>query len=252
MKTRLLTNAALGAALLSAVGCAHTGLGQPPLETDLANDGTAQSQQALVKEYRVEFKSGMINRPGGDPHKVGVDQLTAKASSAEASAYLDSSERAAKKTQSAAIGFDRVVSSTEFGNALMLTIAVAGAVFGAVVAVPGIVNAATGPSKNSWDFTASLGTLGWSMLGGAFGGCLASIPFTLLNAWLVVPLADAVAAPDYQKATSAFNKDLDERVRKAARPAAASQPAGSEPPAEPAPPTAPAPASAPAGGGAAF
>lgn len=244
MRTSLIASFAI-AALVTASGCAHLGLGQPPLETDLINDGTAQSQQALVNEYRVEFKEGWISRPGGDPKKNNVDELKARASSDEAASYLTSSERAGKKMQSAAIGFDRVVSSAAFHDALVLTLAVAGATFAAVVAIPTVVNNATGASSASWDFMGSLGFVGWSMLGGAVGGCLASIPFSLLNSLLVQPLAAALAAPDYQKAATAFNRDLDDKVRQAARPPATAAPASA--PATTGSPAAPASESQPAG-----
>jgi len=232
---------------IAATGCAHYGIGTPPLETDLVNDGTPQAQRAMVDEYRIESKNGWINRPGGDPKKYNVDELKAKVASDEATEYLESSERAAKKAQTAAIGFDRTVNSSTFQNAIVLTIVIAGAIGGAVVAIPAVVSAATGPDRTNWDMMNSFGNVGWSMFGGGVGGCLASIPFSLLNFWLIVPLADAMAAADYKKAATAFNKDLEEKVRAAARPTAPA--AGSAPaltPASELPGSAPASESAPA------
>jgi hypothetical protein len=193
--------------------CAHTGLGQAPMDTDLVNDGSPAAQQQLVNDYRVAYADLQLTRPEADPAKFGFDTLQARATSDQAHTYLASSEPAAQKLQTPGVAVARFVASETFDYSVMAGFAALGAAAAAASYMPALVR-----DSNSGNVTMNIGTLGWSMLGGALFGWIVSWPFLVLGNALVVPSAEGIAAPDYQAAVIAYNKDLEMRVKTLVRP----------------------------------
>jgi len=217
MKTiNTLTVAALTTiALASATGCAHSGLGQPPLATDLRNDGSAAAQRASLDQYRVEYQDGWIARPaaGGDFGECAMSR--SRASSRDAFTYLTSSEEAEEALDTPAVGFARVAGSDTLNKVLFVGGTALGAGIGAAAVVPMTADHFNGDRRSAASDMGALNLAGWTIVGSAALGALSAIPVVILKDAIVVPMAEEAAEDDYRLAVSEFNNDLEQRVQTA-------------------------------------
>jgi len=245
------TLVAVSLAALLGSACATTGLGSPPLDQDLVNDGSPEAQAQLLRHYRVVYEEGEIARPEADAEALGLDQVRAEATTDEAHNYLEGSRSAGRALETIPVSLARFTSSSTMYYGLALGFALAGAGVALAIGLPPMIsdsmNGGASPSGLSW-----LG-LSWDVAAGAFTGWVVSWPFMLLNSILVVPFFSGLAAPDYKESVRNFNQDLERKVKKGFQPPGEAQPPETPAPAQlpeeaqPAVAPASAPASAPAG-----
>lgn len=230
--------------------CGTLSIGRGPSDLDLANDGSAEQQSALQRNYELSLQEGMFRRPGADPTEVSAEigervaQVATPAYSENAEEYLATSAPAAEISESGLIAFDRFTHATTTVSMIWAgTVGIAAAA-GAASALAGTADGFT-PS----DATAMVN----GALAGGLAGTMLALPVGVLYALTVEPLSSALAAGDYRKATRAFNADLTTRIKAAAKtplpPAAPPTPAASTPaPLEEPPPPALDPAAVPTPG----
>lgn len=211
--------------------CATTGLGAAPLDQDLVNDGSAEAQARLVRNYQVAYTDGRITRPHADPDALDLDEVWATATSDDAHNYLETSAAAARELETIPVSLARFTSSSTMYYGLALGFALAGAGVALAIGLPPMISDSMDgggtPSSLSW-----LG-LSWDVAAGAFTGWIVSWPFMLLNSILVVPFFSGMAAPDYKESVRAFNEDLQRRVERGAQAASGAQPPTTPEPAKP-------------------
>lgn len=214
-------------------GCVTSGLGRPPTNADLRNDGSPADQQALLDEYTLAYRDGLIVRPGASPEEVGVSFVQAPAYGEEAQEYLSTSSAAALELEGGSVAFDRFVRGGAGQTALTTSAVLLGATLGMASTIPGIVAAmeAGDPSRISlFGVTTAIGV-------GALSGVFASVPLSLVYYLALWPLAQVAAEGDYRRAVRAYNQELEVRIEAAAE---GQGPVGSGAP-SPAPSTPPAP-----------
>lgn len=231
--------AAVALAVSLSMGCVTTGLGRPPADVDLANDGSPYAKAELLDTYSLAYREQTILRPGADPAALGVDEVSARAASDEAIHYIGSSEAAGAELETAGVAAHRFV---ENGNLHMLVYAGSAALgLGIAVAAstPSVIASLQDPGSNQ----DALYGAAISAVVGAIIGMIAAAPLSVVANWTVTPLAQAAADGDYRRAVRTYNRELTERIERAGpgAPAAAPQvaPQAAPPAGQPVPPPPP-------------
>jgi hypothetical protein len=205
MSHRQLT--ALLAIALFSINCVHTGLGEPPLDTDLQNDGSTEAQKALLDEYRLSYQSrdgNWIARPGADPAAVGVDEVKGQPWEDDTIAYLESDEATEESLSATSVAFSRFIGNGTLDNLIVFGFATGGAVWGGMAAYDQLA------PVNS---LAETNIIAWSVLGGAVTGFIISWPVLFMEHLFLEPFMHQVASSNYRAAVRAYNQSLEGRIK---------------------------------------
>lgn len=228
-----LPRAALAALVaIASTGCVTTGLGRPPADLDLTNDGSPAAKAQLLDTYTLAYRDRTILRPGADPAAVGVDEVSAFAASDEAFSYIGSSEAAGAELETGAVAADRFVTDGSLNMLLYAASATLGASIAVAASAPSVVASfeERGPNPGA------LMTVAMAAGFGAFTGLIAAGPISVVASWTVSPLVQLAAEGDYRRAVRTYNRELAERIERGAPEAPVTAPEVAPPGAPPPPP----------------